>query len=264
VERLRTAAGLFLWQAQVKLQRLMQYRADFFIGVFVSFGFSLMGPLFQFLLYTRTRGYPGWSWSQILLFQGVLLLVGGLRDTLFGEVQMQIDRLMDKGEFDQLLLKPCPPLLNLLVCGFSPKALGTLLVGGSAVTWAWLSSGSPVTLSAILLFLLFLGASILLFSCASIFYCSLTVRWIYTMRLGEMLGKVLMFSDFPLNVYPLALRTVFVTVLPFSIAIHWPAQALLGRLEPGAWIAFCATVAAWALSYMFWLSQMKRYSSGGG
>jgi ABC-2 type transport system permease protein len=264
MERIKAAAGLLLLQVEIKLQRLMQYRADFFMGVLVSFGFSLMGPLFQFLLYTATKGYPGWSWSQILLFQGVMLLVGGLRDTFFGEVRQQIGQLMEKGEFDRLLLKPCPPLVFLLTSGFSPYAFGTLLVGVGAVAWAWIAGGSAITVWAVLLFLLFLGASVLLHLSSIVLFSALTVRWVFTMRLDEMMDKVLRFGEFPLNIYPLALRTIFVTALPFSVAVHWPAQALLGRLDPAAWLAFGAALVLWMLSYVFWRSQMKRYTSGGG
>jgi ABC-2 type transport system permease protein len=255
---------LFALQSQIKLQRLMQYRADFAVGLAACFALSATGPLFQLLIYTRTSGYPGWTWRQILVFQAILLLSTGIREAFFGDVRPQIERFVERGEFDRLLLKPFPPLLLLLTGGFAPHALGTLLAGVGTLVWAAQYAGGGPDPLGYLLFVVFLAAATLLHLSVHILYCTLTVRWTYPMRLSESMDRVSTFGEYPLEVFPLALRTVFLTVLPLSIATYWPAQALLGRAGAGAWVALAAAVSLAVVVARLWGRQMRHYASAGG
>ncbi len=110
---------LFFWQAKIKLMRSIEFRFDFFIGVVVSLFLSGIGPLVQYLIFTNTRGFPGWNINQIILFQGTLIFWFGLRDTLFGEVPNLINTTIIKGELDKLLVKPFPASGILLASGFN-------------------------------------------------------------------------------------------------------------------------------------------------
>jgi ABC-2 type transport system permease protein len=259
-----TVVSLFLLQTQVKLARMMQYRVDFAVGVLVSLGFSAMMPLFQLLIYSRTRGFPGWSYHQILLFQGVLLVTSGLRELLLGDVRPQIEQLTERGELDRLLTKPFPPLLLILTGGFSPYSFGLIVVGAGTLGYAWAQPGVGVTVGGFALFLVLLCASLMLALSASILYCTLAVRWTYLMRLDETMDKVLGFGNYPLQVYPTFFRVVFLTLLPFSVATFLPAQALLGRVGPSALTATAATLAVFVLMLWFWHRQLEQYTSAGG
>ncbi len=258
------AVSLFFFNSKMLLMRMMQYRFNFIMGLFVAFGFSALGPLAQFLLYSNSNGYPGWNWDQMLLFQAVLLLVNGLTDILFGSVRRTIDSLMEKGEFDRLLLKPFPPLLMLLTSGFKPYGLGTVVVGIAGTLWAVIRIGMPAGVLGFVYFIIFLFARVLLQAGVHILYCFFTVRWIYPMRLDEITDKILSYGNYPMEIYPMFLQTVFTTVVPFAIACYWPAKALLG---PVSWTAFTAlggTILFVLVTVLLWKHQLKSYVSGGG
>ena len=264
MEWFRTAFGLYTLQSAAKVRQLIQYRVDFFFGVLLTFGFSIMGPLFQFLIFTKTRGYPGWTFDQMLVLQGVLLTSTGICNSLFGGVRQQIDQLVQRGELDRLLLKPFPPLMLLLTGGFSPYAVGTIILGIVVLSLACARAGIVVLASSVALFLLMLSAGVVLFAAAVILYAALSVRWVYTGRLGEIIDKVWQFGEFPSEIYPPALSTVFMTALPLMVFAYWPAQALLGRLSPMAWLALAGAVAVCALAALGWRRQLRRYTSAGG
>lgn len=258
------AVSLFFFNSKMLLMRMMQYRFNFIMGLLVAFGFSALGPLAQFLLYSNSNGYPGWNWDQMLLFQAVLLLVNGLTDILFGSVRRTIDNLMERGEFDRLLLKPYPPLMMLLTSGFKPYGLGTVAVGIAGTIWAVVRIGVPAGALGFVYFFVFLLARILLQAGVHILYCFFTVRWIYTMRLDEITDKILSYGNYPMEIYPIVLRTLFTTALPFAIACYWPAKALLG---PVSWTAFTAlggTFLFVLVTVLLWKHQLKSYVSGGG
>ncbi len=244
--------------------RGMAYRADFAISIAVSLLFSAMGPLFQFFLYRNSNGYPGWTWDQILVFQAVLLLSNGLCETLLGGVRGQIEGLMQNGEFDRVLLKPWPPLLLILSGGFNPAGLGGLVAGVAAIAWAGWNAGLPGGAVGVAAFLVFLAARLLLQAAVHIVYCALTVRWVYPMRLPEIVDKILNWGNFPLEVFPRILQLVFTTIVPFSLACHWPAKALLGEAGPVSVASLACAAVGFFLCVLFWNAQLKRYSSGGG
>jgi len=264
VHWIKTALDLFGYQSQIKLQQFMQYRIDFVIGLLVTLGSAATGPLFQFLIYNNSKGYPGWDMNQILLFQGVFLLSSGIQSAIFGEVAWKVGGLMRRGTFDHLLLKPFPPLLQILAGGFSPYNVGTLVVGAGLVAWTWTQSGAPMTVSALLFFLVLLGTGVLLSLASSVFLCACTLRWIRTSELGFILRNMFYYANYPLEVYPVMWRNLFVTLLPFSIVVHWPAQALLGRLDAWAWVAAGSTLVIWLTVVWFWDRQLKHYASAGG
>jgi ABC-2 type transport system permease protein len=258
------AFGLFGLNSKILLMRKMQYRADFAMGVVVAIGFSALGPLAQFLLYSKSNGYPGWTWDQMLLFQATLLLMGGICDVLFGTLRENIDALMEKGEFDRLLLRPYPPLMLLLTGGFKPYGLGSVLVGVGALVYAGARLGFPGGLSGMSLFLLFAIARILLQISINVLYCFFSVRWVYTMRLGEIMDKVMSYGNYPMEIFPRAIRIVFETFLPFAIACYWPAKALLGPLGWMAAASLAGTVLFLFFTLALWRGQLKSYVSAGG
>jgi ABC-2 type transport system permease protein len=261
---LRMAGGLYALQSGAKVRQLIQYRTDFFFGVLLTFGFSIMGPLFQFLIFTKTRGYPGWTFDQMLVLQGVLLTSTGICNSLLGGVRQQIDQLVQRGELDRLLLKPFPPLMLVLTGGFSPYAVGTIVLGIVVLSIACARAGIVVLASSIGLFLVMLTAGVTLFAAAVILYATLSVRWVYTGRLGEIIDKVLQFGEFPSEIYPPILSTVFMTILPLTVFAYWPAQALLGRLGPMAWVALAGAITVCTLAALGWRGQLRRYTSAGG
>lgn len=264
MRRIIDAIDLFLLNARIVLMRLMAYRVDFVLSLVVGLGFSAMGPVFQFLLYQRSAGYPGWSLEEILLFQAVLLLIGGLCETAFGSIRVSIDGLMERGEFDRLLLKPWPPLLIILTSGFNPSGIGTLLAGSGLCIWAIIHTGLPAGGLGIIFFIIFLALRLLLQASVHILYCFFTVRWVYTMRLSEIMDKIMNWGNYPLEVFPRALRLVFTTFLPFSVACYWPAKSLLAPLGWAALASAGGVILFFAFTLALWRGQLSRYTSAGG
>ena len=72
------------------------------------------------------------------------------------------------------------------------------------------------------------------------------------------------YTNYPIEVFPGMWRTLVVTLLPVSIVVHWPAQALLGRLDAWAWAAAGSSLVIWLAVVWFWDRQLKHYASAGG
>jgi len=255
---------LFLCDCKIKLARAMEFRADFISSIFISLIFSGMAPLFQFLIYSKTNGYPGWNLEQIILFQAVFLLWTGIIDLLFGNVRVYIESTMQSGFMDRLLILPYSSIGIILTRGFNYKGFGTAAAGLIALVITIIHLPGQLHWWYLLQFLFFLAMGILLSISLLILFCTIALRIIYVMRLKEVKDRVLFFASFPAEIYSGVIRFMYLTVMPIGIWIYYPAQALLGRLNIYAIYGSLICVVLFFLSKSVWNLQVKKYVSAGG
>lgn len=255
---------LFYCNCKMSLDRGMAYRADFFLNLIVSLVFTSMGPIVQYLIFTQTSGYPGWSTEQILLFQGILLFSMGLNNTILGDVKGTAVNIMRNGDFDRYLIKPYPAIGVLLTGGFSLKHVGTLIAGIGITVYMLVSMQLIPGAADLLLFLWFIVAGVIAYMGITVFFCGLVIVLIQMGRLEEFLQNVLRFAGFPLELYNRLFRAAFVTLVPLAVLAYLPAQALLHRFDWSMiWGSFGALL-IFVLSLTFWNRCIRKYTSAGG
>lgn len=255
---------LFFLQAKIKFSRSIMYRTDFFLGIFISLCFSSLAPLFQYLLFVKTKGYPGWSYFEVILFQGVLLFWFGLRDTLFGGIRPLINDLVWKGELDRILVKPYPAIGILLSSGFNYYGLGSIIAGITIMFYATLKLQITYSVINILNFLLFIFFGLILYMAVTVIYCTVIVIIVFAGRTGEIFDKLLRFAEFPVVIYSGIIRFTMLTFIPFAIWVNFPTSALLGKLPVTAYLSLLFCLIFFGLSIGFWNLKMRKYKSAGG
>ena len=255
---------IFIATSKMKISRSMQYRIDFITGLFVSFLLSFMGPLFQYLIFQKSSGYANWNTSQILLYQGIMVLWFGIKDSLFGETRSFIEQTCRSGQFDMLLLKPYPPIGIIFTRGYNYQSMPVIAVGLAIVVVSVIRMSLAITVRDCLVFVLFFLAGQVFYMAIMVFYCSITVKIVYTFRLSEILDKFLVFSHFPTDIYTRGMRIVFFVIAPIALWIYFPAQTLLHRLNNFIFPSIFASFAIFGLSLLIWKSTLKKYTSAGG
>ena len=258
------AVGLFVFRSKIRLLRAMEFRFEFIGSLAISLLFSFAAPLFQYLIYTRTNGYPGWSFSQIMLFQAVLLLWTGLAKTLFGEVKNSTSLIIQLGLFDRILINPASPLVMILTHGFCYQGLGTFVAGIIALVYCIIKFGIIISCWQVIMFLVFLFSGIALHLSIIIFYCAISLRFVYILRLSDILDRIADFGQFPAEIFSGIFRFFYLTIIPIGIWIYYPSQVLLGRLNLFAFSSLFVIVVLFAGSTFLWNFELKKYSSAGG
>lgn len=248
----------------MKLERGMQYRSDFFMGILIAFTFSILAPIFQYLIFSQCRGYPRWNLNQVMVLQGVTLLWLGVKDLLFGEVRAAVEAMVKGGEFDRLLLKPYPAIGIILAGGFYYQALGSIIAGFIVCGISLNRLGLVLSWWQAGVFAVFFGGGILLYMTITILYCALAIRLTSMGRLGEILDKLLQFSQFPQEILPQAARLITLTFLPVAVWIYFPTETLLNRLDIKAFISLAVCIALFWAGISIWNFNVKKYTSAGG
>ncbi len=255
---------LFIWNCKVGIARNMEYRFDFVLGTVIGLAFSSAGPILQYLIFTQTKGFPGWNLEQIILFQGILLFISGIRGLIFGGLPYFVNSIVWQGDFDRLLLKPYPPIGIILVSGFSLNNFGPLLSGAAIMVYSIVKMDLYIGFVQVAVFLLAIVFGIILYMGFEVFYSSIVIMIVQIGRLDELMYQFSRFGEFPVNIFPKTFQTILITVVPFAVWVNIPANALLNRLDYTIFITFVFCVLFFYVSLKIWNRCIKKYSSAGG
>ena len=257
--------GLYAEYFRLHLKAMAQFRADFVLviaGATIRDGAAL---LFLGIIFGRIPALAGWSLDELLLAYG-LLTAGGYLGSIFLNSAHNLSWYVQMGQFDVLLIRPAPPLFQLI--GEQPiniTFVGNFLVGVATIGVAlgrldlpfqpwWLLYLPATLLSGVLI-----GFSINLIGAC------LTFRFTSVSSLLIMLGYVPEFARFPLAIYATPVAFVLTWILPHAMYGLYPAGFLLGKAGYTPY-GLLAPIMGWlflALALSFWRLSSRWYSSTG-
>ncbi|MBN2443335.1 MAG: ABC-2 family transporter protein [Spirochaetales bacterium] len=255
---------LFIENSKIRFARAMIYRVNYIMDSFISLTFAFIGPLLQYLIFSQTRGFPGWNLDQIILFQGILLLHLGLRNTCFGSLHFYMMDLVRRGEFDRLLLKPYPAIGVILASGFNPRNFGSVFAGLTIIIYSIIKLNLILTFSSIIMFILLLFFGLFLYMSIEIIYSSAVIVLVHLGRLYDIIGQLTNFGHYPLEIFSRSLQVFFMTAVPMAIWVNFPARVLLGRGNINIVYSIIFSIVFFFLSLGLWRICLKRYTSAGG
>jgi ABC-2 type transport system permease protein len=242
----------------------MQYRFDFLIGVLVSLFIAFAQPVIQLLFYRGVNGFEGWDIEQIIVFQGVMMVWIGIKDTMFGRVRSDVQTMVRDGSFDRLLNKPYSPIVLIFSGGFNFLGIGPLLAGLVVLFYSLSRNNISLSFLEILIFMVFMISGLVLYMAILIVYCSVLIHLLSMNRLEEIMDKFMRFSEYPLNIYPAAAQWMLTLLLPLALWIYYPAQTILHRFDKTSIISIAVSIVLFFASIKVFDVSLKKYASAGG
>lgn len=219
--------------AQVRSQ--MQYRLSFALDTTATFLGTIVDFLAVWVFFGHTATLGGWTLPEVGLLYGLSSLSFGLADMLasgfdhayFGPTMIR------QGYFDQVLVRPVSPFLQVLASQVVPRRLGRFLQGALILAIAlpllgldWtgpkLAFAGLTVLGGLALFfgLFVLGA-------AASFWTIESLEGMNVLTYG---GQ--MISSYPMSIFQPWLRGFFTFVIPMACVNYYPALWLLGKPDP--------------------------------
>ena len=258
---------LYVRLLKASLHAQWQYRTDFLLGVATTVLLSL-GELTGFaVILWRFHRIGGWGPAGIALLYGVTRLAYGLHRLGAGDLH-RTGAYVRSGEYEGLLLRPCPPLFTLFCRSGRIQQLATLITPAAAAGIAIVDLYGSGTLRPWALACL-----------PPLLMCAIAMDYaigIATFALAFWLVRVDEFSvltvdapntaaAFPLTAYPGWLRLYLTTAVPVGLTVFCPLRFLLGR--GGSWLDLAlappAAAAAVALALWLWRYGESRYMGTG-
>lgn len=250
------------------LKSAAQYRASFIMQL-ISQMVMVAGDLMAVLVLLERFTHIGqWQPAEILFFFGVMQLTFAMTEC-FGRGISNFSYYVGSGDFDTMLLRPRPLLLQVICHRLDPRRVGGFAVGMLAIALGSSAAGVVWTLeNAVVMFLCIIGSLLLL---NGLFLIEATVSF-FSVRSIEMVN-VLTYGgrtacQYPVDIYPDPLRLLFTFVAPIALCMHLPVSWLLGKplYDVPDWCVFLAPLAG-AVFFLFmvrvWYWGVKKYRSTG-
>jgi len=220
----------------------MQYRLNFLIDVAFGLVFQSIGFVFIWVVLGQFQEIGGWTLNEVTLLYGMRLTSHGFWTVSFSRL-FSIDQTVQQGEYDRMLLRPMPAMLQLMFSSFRIAVLGDLIGGLLLLTIALGIVEIEWTTAKVVLLLASLIGGAMLDGAFQLGPASLTFRYLDSWPARLMFDTVFtQFGGYPLSILDRTARSILTFVLPLAFMAWVPATVLLERTEE---LPFLASL-AWA------------------
>ena len=247
------------------IKTLMEYRADFLLGLI---GFILVqgvGIVFIGLVFNSIPTLKGWSFYEILFIYGFAQIPRGIDHVFTDQLWIFSWKTIVQGEFDRYLVRPLNPLFQVIVERFQPDGFGEIIVGTMILVTSWSKLGLKITIGRMI-------ALIFVILCASVIYTAIKLAvtsiafWVkFAQSYLYMAYQLSTFVKYPITIYPAWIRGVLTFIIPFAFTGYFPAAYILGKgsFLLGVVLTFVVSFISIFIAYRIWLIGIKRYESSG-
>jgi ABC-2 type transport system permease protein len=261
---------LYFRLIQISLRGHMQYRANFIAGILGLIVWNVINLGLIGILVTQFTSLNNWTlWELVFLY--CLWILGQSLYSLFFSHTNQLEDYLIEGTFDQFLLRPASPLIQLLGRELQYNEIADLLIGVTGLSlayaqlaldwngWKWSFFVIAVLSGAIIVW-----ATNLLIACSAF--------WT-----GRSRGTFIIVSPFyglvqqyPVDIFGNAFRIIVTSLIPVAFINYYPALFLLDKLDytsSGWWLSYMSPLVALLLIGIVsrvWHLALMRYTSSGG
>jgi ABC-2 type transport system permease protein len=260
---------LYFRLLQISLLSQMQYRGNFIVGLLGLIVWNVVNLGLIGILITRFARLRDWTLWQIVFLYCLWILGYSLYGLFFSHTG-DLENYLIEGTFDQFLLRPASPLIQVLGREFQyleiADALFALIGLSLAYTrlglhwdgWHWGFFVIAVVSGALIV----LGINLLI---------ACTAFWTGRSRgaamvVGQFYGLV---HWYPIDIFGKAFRVIVTGFVPVAFLNYYPALVLLGKLDQdhaGWWLSYMSPVVALLLVGVVsrvWRLALRQYTSSG-
>ncbi len=254
---------LWLKSAEMAFLNRLAYRGEFFISLISMFVLEMASPIIILLIYFNTAGFQGWTLYQVLLLQGIFVMVRGFSFVTFFGIVWNSNWTLHKGEFDLILLKP-RNILWMFICNSFDAEDTAKFIGGLGIIIFALFHLENITLLGVVAGIFSLLVGIGLFFSLALLFSAFIFKFIQTWRLYELLDILSMLGTYPKSIYPLLTGIIFTIFLPIFAVAVFPAETILGFFSMDILYSAITVIILVTLSLFIWYRTIRNYSSAGG
>jgi ABC-2 type transport system permease protein len=244
------------------MSRTMEFRAQFFAGIVGYAIWSGISLLFIERVFHYVGAVRGWTRAEMWVLLGTFIILESLCYGLLGPNMMRFSGAVQQGSLDITLTKPVNTqffvstrymdingILNGVV-GIALLLVGLRMLGRIPVWHQWASWLMLLTCGLVMAYSIW-------------FFCVTWSIWAVKLEaIAVVFDPMMQMARFPLEIYPMRLRTLLTFVLPVGFLTTFPAQALLGQAPAQTlFIAPLLAAAMLSISHFFFQFALRSYGS---
>jgi ABC-2 type transport system permease protein len=247
------------------LKALMEYKADFIIGLLGFLVVQATGIAFLYLVFQRIPSLNGWSFDEMLFIYGFAQVPRGLDHLFTDNLWLLSGRIIVRGEFDRYLLRPINPLFHLIAERFQPDAFGELIIG-IALIWASITKlNITVSFANIIIFIFVIICGSVIYTSIKLFFASFAFWLKFSQSILFMNYMLADFTKYPLTIYSKWIRVILTFIIPFAFTAFFPAGYFVNKVSMVVAVGgtAIAAIVSFIVAYTTWSLGIKAYESAG-
>lgn len=270
VRRFRRYLRIYGRITALNFRARLQYRGEFALEVCNGIAWQASVVIFTSVLITQFPGLGGWSAGGLLLIVSMRMFCHSFFVLLFFNV-MRVPFLVHDGRIDGFLVRPFPVYSQVLLSSCNINAFGDMTVAIALFVAATKRLSIEWTPGAILFLAAALLGGVLLEAAVQTALACISLRFPGSDTLSSWVGDLMAtFGNYPLNIFPGALRLTFTFVLPVAFVAYLPAAVLVGSLHdsgisaPLTLLSPLVGLLAFFAAKSLWKRSLRIYRSPGG
>ncbi len=260
---------LYFRLIQISLLSRMQYRANFIAGILGLIFWNVINLGLIGVLVTRFTNLNNWTLWELVFLYCMWILGHSLYDLFFSHTNQLEDYLIE-GTFDQFLLRPASPLIQVLGRELQYIEIADMLIGLTGISLAYAQLGLHwnswrwgfFVIAAISGAMIELAMNLLI--ACSAFWTGRSRGSFFIVN--QFYGLV---HQYPVDIFGKAFRVIVTGLIPVAFMNYYPALLLLDKMDraqPGWWLSYMSPVVALLLvgiASRVWQQALLHYSSSG-
>ena len=223
-------------------------------------------PIAVILVFSRFGGVGTWTMEQILLVYALAVTSYGLAESFCRGFDYFPWKMIQSGEFDRLLLRPCSLYIQIAASFFHLHRLPRPITGIVAVVWLLVRMNVSLNpLTFLILILSFIGgfltySGVYIMTSGIAFFTVKGLDWIYIFT-----NASYQVTRCPVEYMPKLLWGAFTFFMPMLVISYYPASAICGWGEPfiTGFLALPAGIAFLGFSLVIWKIGVSHYAGTG-
>lgn len=220
---------LYMRALRLHFKSLSQYRASFIMS-FASQVFVFFTYYFVVLaLFQKFDNIKGFNLYEVLLTFAIIHFGFAVNETFARGVD-KFDILMKKGDFDKLLLKPKPILLQILMEDIDFVKMSRILQALIILVIALVNLNVEITPLKILTLILMLLSAIVIFFGIFLLaasYCFITIEGLEVRNVFTDGGKHM--AQYPIGIFQKGFFYFFTFIIPYAFVNYYPLLYFIGK-----------------------------------
>lgn len=253
---------LFGVQLRTSLTLGMQYRLDFLIEGAVSLFWVGVTLIPVIVVFGKRPSVAGWTYDEALVVVGMFVALKGILEGAITPSLLAVVEHIRKGTLDFVLLKPADAQFLVSTTKLQPWSATDVFGGIAVIVVAFVRIGTGPTAAQVAAGIALVFAAVLVLYSIWILVISLAFFVVRVDNLSYLFQSIFDAARWPISVFRGPVRFLFTFVLPLAIMTTFPAMALLGTLEPRAFLASTSGAIAFAVfARQVWKQAIRRYTS---
>ena len=260
---------LYLRSMGILLKSQMQYPFSFLLQTLAQLIMEGGEMLAVVLLMDRFDHLNQWSAGDLYFFFGLMSMTFYLTECFGRGITGNFSSMVRTGQLDTLLIRPRGILTQVLCSAVDPRRITCIAVGTFSLILGSRMSRVDWTAANILLLAesVFCGFWLIL----GLFLIE-AILCIHSVKSVEIANAITYGGrsacQYPVDVFPESLRTLFTVIAPFALVMHVPASRILGKPIFGwpawtAWISPLSGFLLFAVMVFLFAKAMRYYRSTG-